>query len=270
MSIIVRGDLPRSIRSLKLGILKYQNVTRTQADCHFIIPILLKPAERVMTACADSTLHSKMTSDVALLCLGTQHATPLAPASYLTGFLLVKHAFRPSRVTLSRPRAAMQTLTSRVPPVVAESWRVPATRRRTVSPRRGVPAKAGDNAEIKTAEPVQARESRKEGRPVHSPDSYQDICYHVYQSVADGIADGLDLMEVEFPAVPGEDASYKAASDVYIDLNIQYALTVFSKLHKETGKTCELLVPDGPEYRRAKKVFANSLELSEGCTDQHP
>ena len=94
---------------------------------------------------------------------------------------LVKHAFRPSRVTLSRPRAAMQTLTSRVPPVVAESWRVSATRRRTVSPRRGVPAKAGDNAEIKTAEPVQARESRKEGRPVYSPDSYQDICYHVYR-----------------------------------------------------------------------------------------
>ena len=89
----------------------------------------------------------------------------------------------------------MQTLTSRVPPVVAESWRVSATRRRTVSPRRGVPAKAGDNAEIKTAEPVQARESRKEGRPVYSPDSYQDICYHVYQSVADGIADGLDLVE---------------------------------------------------------------------------
>ena len=52
-------------------------------------------------------------------------------------------------------------------------------------------------------------------------------------------------MEVEFPAVPGEDASYKAASDVYIDLNIQYALTVFSKIYKETGKTCEVLVPDG-------------------------
>ena len=100
---------------------------------------------------------------------------------------------------------------------------------------------------------------------MYSPDSYQDICFHAYQSVADGLADGLTLMEVEFPAVPGEDASYKAASDVYIDLNIQYALTVFSKIYKETGKTCELLVPDGPEYRRAKKVFANSLELSEGC-----
>ena len=116
---------------------------------------------------------------------------------------------------------------------------------------------------VKTS--VQSRTTRTEGRPVYSPDSYQDICFHAYQSVADGLGDGLRLMEVEFPAVPGEDASYKAASDMYIDLNIQYALTVFSKIHKETGKTCELLVPDGPEYRRAKKIFANSLELSEGC-----
>jgi hypothetical protein len=125
-------------------------------------------------------------------------------------------------------------------------------------------ARAADNAQVKT-QTTQSRESRAEGRPVYSPDSYQDICFHAYQSVADGLADGLQLMEIEFPAVPGEDASYKAASDVYIDLNIQYALTVFSKIYKETGKTCELLVPDGPEYRRAKKVFANSLELSEGC-----
>lgn len=120
-----------------------------------------------------------------------------------------------------------------------------------------------ESASVTTSAP--ARESRKDGRPVYSPDSYQDICFHVYQSVLDGMNDGLKLMEVEFPAVPGEDASYKAASDVYIDLNIQFALTVFSKIYKETGKTCEVLVPDGPEYRRAKKVFANSLELSDGC-----
>ena len=112
--------------------------------------------------------------------------------------------------------------------------------------RRAVTARAADSVEVSTDGLAQTRESRKEGRPIYSPDSYQDICYHVYQSVADGLADGLDLMEVEFPAVPGEDASYKAASDVYIDLNIQYALTVFSKIYKETGKTCEVLVPDGP------------------------
>ena len=134
----------------------------------------------------------------------------------------------------------------------------------TASARVATRARAADNAQVKT-QTTQSRESRAEGRPVYSPESYQDICFHAYQSVADGLADGLQLMEIEFPAVPGEDASYKAASDVYIDLNIQYALTVFSKIYKETGKTCELLVPDGPEYRRAKKVFANSLELSEGC-----
>lgn len=113
---------------------------------------------------------------------------------------------------------------------------------------------------------MSARESRREGRPIYNPASYQDICLHASQSVLDGLRDGLRLMEVEFPAVPGEDASYKAASDVYIDLNIQYALTIFNKVYRETGKTCEILVPDGPEYRRAKKVFLNSLELSEGCT----
>jgi len=113
---------------------------------------------------------------------------------------------------------------------------------------------------------MSARESRREGRPIYNPASYQDICLHASQSVLDGLRDGLRLMEVEFPSVPGEDASYKAASDVYIDLNIQYALTIFHKVYRETGKTCEILVPDGPEYRRAKKVFLNSLELSEGCT----
>ena len=101
---------------------------------------------------------------------------------------------------------------------------------------------------------------------MYNPDSYQDICFDAYRSVLDGLNDGLKLMEIDFPSVPGEDASYKAASDVYMDLNIQYALTIFSKIYKETGKTCEVLVSDGPDYRRAKKVFANSLELSEGCT----
>ena len=70
---------------------------------------------------------------------------------------------------------------------------------------------------------------------MYSPDSYQDICYHVYQSVADGIADGLDLMEVEFPAVPGEDASHKAASDVYIDLNISMP-TVSASCTRRRGR----------------------------------
>ena len=110
------------------------------------------------------------------------------------------------------------------------------------------------------------RESREKGRSVYSPDSYQVICKDVFNSVVDGLDDGLKLLEVEFPAVPGEDANYKAASDVFIDLNIRYALTVFSDVHKKTGKTCEVLLPDGPEYSRAKKVFASSIDTYSGCT----
>jgi hypothetical protein len=123
---------------------------------------------------------------------------------------------------------------------------------------------SADSVEVNP--PSSRRENRSDGRPVYSPNSYQDICHHAYQCVVDGLSDGYSLMEVEFPSVPGEDANYKAASDVYIDLNIQYALTIFSEVYKETGKTCEILLPDGTEYRRAKNVFSNMLELSEGCT----
>ena len=131
-----------------------------------------------------------------------------------------------------------------------------------ISISRGVRTKASDLSNL----PKQARFSREEGRPIYDPKSYQEICSHACRSVLDGLSDGLCLMEVEFPAVPGEDASYKAASDVYINLNIQYALTIFNRVYRETGKICEILLPDGPEYRRAGELFTSSVELSEGCT----
>ena len=131
-----------------------------------------------------------------------------------------------------------------------------------ISISRGVRTKASDLSNL----PKQARFSRKDGRPIYDPKSYQEMCSHACQSVLDGLGDGLCLMEVEYPAVPGEDASYKAASDVYINLNIQYALTIFNRVYRETGKICEILLPDGPEYRRAGELFTSSVELSEGCT----
>ena len=135
-------------------------------------------------------------------------------------------------------------------------------RTQTISRSLRFRAKAADSNKL----PKQARLSRHDGRPVYDPGSYQEICSQACRSVLDGLSDGLGLMEVEFPAVPGEDASYKAASDVYINLNIQYALTIFNSVYRETGKTCEILLSDGPEYRRAKEIFASSVELSEGCT----
>jgi hypothetical protein len=91
------------------------------------------------------------------------------------------------------------------------------------------------------------------------------MCEDVFMSLKDALNDGLDRMEVEFPAVPGEDASYKTSSDIFIDNNIQFAISVSGKLYKETGKTVQILLPDGPEYRRAKDKFKAGLQFTEGA-----
>jgi len=106
-------------------------------------------------------------------------------------------------------------------------------------------------------------EERMEGRATYAPESYTAMCVDAYASLRDALNDGKKLIEVEFPAIPGEDADYKAASDVYIDANMQYALLLAQKLNSEMGKNVDVLVPDGIEYRRAKKIFENALDLSD-------
>lgn len=109
------------------------------------------------------------------------------------------------------------------------------------------------------------REQREAGRAVYNPDSYDALCSDVYRSLSDAMSDGLRLMEIEFPAVPGEDASYKTSSDVFIDNNIQFAIQISARLFKETGKRVEILLPDGPEYRRAKEKFKLAFTYTEGA-----
>eukprot|EP00747_Dinoflagellata_sp_TGD_P211177 gnl/TRDRNA2_/TRDRNA2_84378_c0_seq1.p1 gnl/TRDRNA2_/TRDRNA2_84378_c0~~gnl/TRDRNA2_/TRDRNA2_84378_c0_seq1.p1 ORF type:complete len:447 (-),score=85.41 gnl/TRDRNA2_/TRDRNA2_84378_c0_seq1:167-1507(-) len=112
----------------------------------------------------------------------------------------------------------------------------------------------------------QTREEREAGRALYRIESYQTIVDDAGQSIVDGLNDGLKLMEVEFPAVPGEDATYKASSDVFIDNNIQFAVSCGAKIYKGTGKTVQVLLPDGPEFRRAQKEFKQTLELTDGVT----
>ena len=115
-------------------------------------------------------------------------------------------------------------------------------------------------------DPSNARKGRNDGRPTYCPPSYAAMCMDAFGSVQDALNDGEKLLEVEFPAVPGEDADYKAASDVYIDANVQYALVIGSSLYEKLGKRVQICLPDGVEFRRAKKVFSNSLMMSEGVT----
>ena len=115
-------------------------------------------------------------------------------------------------------------------------------------------------------DPENARTGRNDGRPTNCPPSYGAMCMDAFASVRDALNDGEKLLEVEFPAVPGEDADYKAASDVYIDANVQYGLVIGSNLYEQLGKRVEICLPDGVEFRRAKKVFANSLMMTEGVS----
>ena len=113
-------------------------------------------------------------------------------------------------------------------------------------------------------DPSNERKGRNDGRPTYCPPSYAAMCMDAFGSVQDALNDGEKLLEVEFPAVPGEDADYRAASDVYIDANVQYALVIGSSLYEKLGKRVQICLPDGVEFRRAKKVFSNSLMMSEG------
>lgn len=110
------------------------------------------------------------------------------------------------------------------------------------------------------------RLGRNDGRPTYCPPSYAAMCMDAFACVRDAMGDGETLIEVEFPAVPGEDADYKAASDVYIDANVQYGLVIGQKIFEKLGKKVQILLPDGIEFRRARKQFERALEMTEGVT----
>jgi len=114
-----------------------------------------------------------------------------------------------------------------------------------------------------SAEPQAAKEAKAAGRMTYRPESYAVLVQDVATSVLAAIEDGIKLMEVEFPAVPanidGEatpphelqgwqgaslrmlwghcfvyvplfcllmcPAAYKGSSDLYIDSNIQLAVS---------------------------------------------
>jgi len=169
--------------------------------------------------------------------------------------LRVARARRPattprSSSTNARARANVAPVRRASAKMTTPVGRVTSTRRRRAR------ASASASAE-------RTMEERMEGRATYAPESYTAMCVDAYASLRDALNDGKKLIEVEFPAIPGEDADYKAASDVYIDANMQYALLLAQKLNSEMGKNVDVLVPDGIEYRRAKKILENALDLSD-------
>ncbi len=77
-------------------------------------------------------------------------------------------------------------------------------------------------------------------------DNYTDIVRNMSKAVLSGLNDGLTRMEVEFPPVLEADA-YKSSSDIFIDANVQFAISL-GRVLAEYGRTTKILLPDENEY----------------------
>lgn len=113
-----------------------------------------------------------------------------------------------------------------------------------------------------------AADAQKAGRMTYKPESYSELVQDAARAVLAALDDGITLMEVEFPALPTNVDSYKGSSDVFIDANIQYALSAAKEI-VASGRRVHLLAPDFAEYARSYKLCKPSLDLIPGVTMGH-
>jgi len=110
---------------------------------------------------------------------------------------------------------------------------------------------------------VQAESSTDNPQTI-SLDNYTTIVNNMSKSVLLGLQDGLTRMEVEFPPVLEADA-YKASSDIFIDANVQFAISL-GRVLAEYGRTTKVIVPDANELRRSSKMFQQALNMSDNVS----
>lgn len=96
--------------------------------------------------------------------------------------------------------------------------------------------------------------SKAEGRSTYRPSSYTELIDDAVGSIVFGIQDKLNRMEVEFPSVSNVDG-YKGSSDLYIDSNIQLAISAGRKIFSTTAMKVHILLPDEAEYKRAYRLY---------------
>ena len=113
------------------------------------------------------------------------------------------------------------------------------------------------------------QETSKPGqRSTYRPDSYTEIVNDATTAIVSALEAGEGRMEVEFPSVANV-SGYAGSSDLFIDSSIQLSISMARKLHATTGKLVHIVLPDGPEYNRAYKLFRSALDASEGVTLGH-
>ncbi|CAN6481597.1 unnamed protein product [Victoria cruziana] len=114
----------------------------------------------------------------------------------------------------------------------------------------------------------------KAGVAIYKPRSYEVLVTDAANSLAYALEDGKIRLEIDFPPLPSSFSSYKGSSDEFIDANIQLALAVVKKLNEAKGINACIVFPDGPEKRRASKMFKTAFKtvngLQIGCLDDVP
>jgi len=103
---------------------------------------------------------------------------------------------------------------------------------------------------------------------IYRPQSFQEIVTDASRAVLKAIGDGVTRMEVEFPPIPTSIDAYKGASDVFIDANVQLAISAAKQI-AAAGKKVHVVTPDLGEYSRSYKMFKSSLDMIEGVTMGH-
>lgn len=122
---------------------------------------------------------------------------------------------------------------------------------------------AADQEQSRKQKRQKLRDERSAGRESYRPNSFRTIIADASNAVISGLDDGLTRLEVELPSV-GVD-SYKGASDMYIDTNVQLAIATAKQIKAE-GYKVHIVVPDITEYKRSFKLSKLALETSPGIS----
>jgi hypothetical protein len=146
-------------------------------------------------------------------------------------------------------------------------------------------AQEGGSSSSSGSDAPTAPNARGAGRMTYYPSSYLELVGDAACAVDAALADGLRRLEVEFPPVPTGLDAYKGSSDLFIDSNVQLALTAAKMLAGITPlpagaqagaaaappttadrpqRKIHIVVPDLGEYARSYKLFKPALEALGG------
>lgn len=127
-----------------------------------------------------------------------------------------------------------------------------------------------DDATRAIAAALNAQETRMEVVRVELPElpTLDSFVRSFAHSLTRSFALRASFVLQEFPSVSNV-SGYAGSSDLFIDSSIQLSISMARKLHAATGKKVHIVLPDGPEYNRAYKLFKAALESSDGVSLGH-